>query len=261
MNATRALREAMAVGARTATSSRSLLVATGALYAFVTVALGTLWRVGAQAAGGEVGGYGPDALFWYIAVAELCIVPVDMQAIERTGDAIASGGITPERLRPLPPLALRVARQYGHTLATALACLPVALTLGLVATGAPPAATGVLLALLCLPLALLLNVLGQHAFAAVAFWVRDTRGTWFLYQKLVFVLGGMVLPLQVLPGPIERIAHVLPFSAMAYVPARLASGHVEPLLVGRQLLALAGVAGVAAWLWRAGDRRLQEVGE
>jgi ABC-type uncharacterized transport system permease subunit len=47
---------------------------------------------------------------------------------------------------------------------------------------------------------------------------------------------------------------------MAYVPARLASGHVEPRLLGEQLAWLAVLAVVAAAAFRAGERRLQVVG-
>ena len=74
------------------------------------------------------------------------------------------------------------------------------------------------------------NVAAQHAVAAVAFWLRDIRATWYLYQKVIFIVGGMLIPLEVLPDGVEAVARALPFMAMAYVPARLASGHLEPAL-------------------------------
>jgi ABC-2 type transport system permease protein len=109
-------------------------------------------------------------------------------------------------------------------------------------------------------LAIKSNVVAQHAFAAVSFWIRDARSTWFIYQKLVFVVGGMLLPLEVLPHTLATIAKVLPFMAMAYAPARLASGHFEPWLLLVQVGWITVLAGVAAVVFRAGEQRLQVVG-
>jgi ABC-2 type transport system permease protein len=100
----------------------------------------------------------------------------------------------------------------------------------------------------------------QHAFAAAAFWIDDAKSTWFLYQKLVFVLGGMLLPLEVLPGPMEAVARWSPLASMAYAPARLASGHLEPHLLLVQLAWLGAAAWTAHAAFAAGERRLQVVG-
>jgi ABC-2 type transport system permease protein len=109
-------------------------------------------------------------------------------------------------------------------------------------------------------LAITCNIIAQHAFAGSAFWLRNAGSAWYLYQKLVFVLGGMILPLQVLPSALEHTAMLLPFMAMAYAPSRLASGHVEPWLLLVQVGWL-GVLGLAAQsAFGRGERRLQVVG-
>lgn len=126
--------------------------------------------------------------------------------------------------------------------------------------GAAPSWPAFVLALPAIFLGVLINVVAQHAFAAIAFWIRDARTTWFLYQKLVFIFGGMLLPLQVLPAALRTLAFALPFSAMAYVPARLASGHFEPWLLLVQLAWLGIVVVVARLVFSIGERRLQVVG-
>ena len=80
----------------------------------------------------------------------------------------------------------------------------------------------------------------------------------FLYQKLIFVLGGMLLPLEVLPPTLETIARWLPFSAMAYIPARLASGHFEPHLLLIQVGWLVALGLATKFVFEAGQRRLLE---
>ena len=111
-----------------------------------------------------------------------------------------------------------------------------------------------------LALAITANLALQYILAGTAFWLRDTRAMWFLYQKLVFILGGMLLPLEVLPGVLRDAAFHLPFLAMAYAPARLASGHFEPSL----LLVQAGwrvvMVAAAAAVFSLGQRRVQVVG-
>jgi ABC-2 type transport system permease protein len=72
--------------------------------------------------------------------------------------------------------------------------------------GARPARAGALLALPSCALAVAANLAAQHALAGTAFWLSDAKATWFLYQKLVFLLGGMLLPLQLFPAWLERVA-------------------------------------------------------
>ena len=104
------------------------------------------------------------------------------------------------------------------------------------------------------------SMAAQHAVAAIAFWLRDVRSTWYLFQKAVFILGGMLIPLEVLPEEVARVARVLPFAAMAYVPGRLAAGHFEPELLVLQLGWIVVLGTVALVVFAAGERRLQAVG-
>jgi ABC-2 type transport system permease protein len=134
---------------------------------------------------------------------------------------------------------------------------------GLLATvvaGGPPRPATLVLAAPSLVLAITANLLAQHVVAAVAFWIRDAGSVWFLYMKAVFILGGMIIPLELLPDGVQRAAMLLPFRAMAYVPARLAAGHWEPELFVEQLFWIAVLGTLATLAFRAGERRLQVVG-
>jgi hypothetical protein len=108
------------------------------------------------------------------------------------------------------------------------ACAVVGAIVAFLTAGPPPQAAALALAAPSLVLAVTCNIVAQHAFAGIAFWLRDAGSAWFLYQKLVFVLGGMLIPLEALPGWLEGTASVLPFRAMSYASARLAAGHLEP---------------------------------
>ncbi len=253
-----------AVVARTAVlrvvSERSGMAVTLGFYVLVVAVLAGLWRVAVDANGGAVADYGTIAITWYIAVTEATTVSLTTRLIADAGRDIGSGAVAVELLRPASVLAVRVSSELGRCLPRLAACSVVGAIVALVTAGPPPRATALALAAPSLVLAVACNVVAQHAFAAIAFWLRDAGSAWFLYQKLVFVLGGMLIPLEALPGWLERTASVLPFRAMSYAPARLAAGHLEPTLLLQQLGWLVVLVGIAGAVFRTGERRLQVVG-
>jgi ABC-2 type transport system permease protein len=180
--------------------------------------------------------------------------------IDDIAEDIVSGAIATELLRPVSALSVRMASEVGTVLPKLAVCVVSGGLLARLAGGPPPNTAALALAVPALLMAVTIDLLGQHAFAAIAFWVRDARSAWFLYHKLVFVLGGMLLPLEILPGPLAAVAKCLPFMAMAYAPARLAAGHFEPWLLLVQLAWGIALGAAAVWLFAAGERRLQVVG-
>lgn len=256
----RALVVTARVAARQSLADRGGLMFTAFLYLAVTAALGSLWRGAALANGGDVAGYTGVALTWYIATSEAATISLNARLIEQFGEDVASGGIAVELLRPASVVGLRVAAELGRAVPRLGVCAVVGLVLSRLAAGPAPHLTALALAVPALLLAITCNVIAMHTFAAAAFWLRETRSTWFLYQKFVFVLGGMLLPLEVLPDAMAAVAWALPFTAMAYVPARLAAGHFEPELLLVQAGWLVVLWALAAWVYASGERRLQVVG-
>jgi ABC-2 type transport system permease protein len=254
----RVVRCAIGVAAARSASDRSGLAFSGAFYLMVTAVLSSLWA--AAAGDGAVAGYTAVALAWYVATSEAATIPLNFRMIEDVGDDIGSGAVATELLRPASVVGVRIATEVGRMLPKLAVCATVGVAFTVGVHGRPPDGGALALAAPALVLALTLNVVVQHAFAAAAFWIDDAKSTWFLYQKLVFVLGGMLLPLEVLPGPMEAVARWSPLASMAYAPARLASGHLEPHLLLVQLAWLGAAAWTAHAAFAAGERRLQVVG-
>ena len=126
--------------------------------------------------------------------------------------------------------------------------------------GPTSAGSGSLLAIPSAVLAVGANLAAQHAFAGAAFWLNDAKAAWFLYLKFVFLLGGMLMPLQLFPVWLERVSWLLPFWTMAYAPARLASGHLDVWLFGAQAAWLVALFGISGAIFAAGERRLEVAG-
>lgn len=255
----RATRTAASTAVSRALAERGGLAVTGLFYLVIVAVLSGLWRVATRGQGPIVG-YSGTALTWYIAMAEVGTVSVGGRLMEETGDAIGSGDIAVELLRPVAPLACRLGREYGRALPRVVLLTALGAALSLITVGAPQRWATMPLVALSVLLAVACNVTAQHLFAASAFWLRDAGTAWFLYQKLILVAGGILIPLQVLPPWLRIVADVLPFRAMGYAQGRLAAGFLDPWLLVHQLAWLTGLVGLSAVAFTIGERRLQVLG-
>jgi ABC-2 type transport system permease protein len=192
--------------------------------AFFTVILGvfsSLWT-----AAGEAGlPLGADAkqLLWYLAVTEWIAlstpqIHLDIQETIRGGDVVYRLG--------------RPASFVLGELATGLGLLAVRLpVLGLTAfvcaswlTGwvPPPAALAVVLPFGIVAAVILTSL---HVWIGLlAFWLQDVSPVYWVCQKLLFVLGGMMLPLHLYPVAVQRLAALTPFSVLLAAPASFVMG-------------------------------------
>jgi ABC-2 type transport system permease protein len=256
----RALVVAAAVSMRRTIASPGALLTGGVTYLIMVLVLSALWRAAAGANDGEVAGYTAVALTWYIAATEASTMSLNPRLIDETGGAITSGAIDVELARPVPVLWVRVASEVGRVLPKLVMLTALGTIASVVLSGGVPEADALLLALPALVLAVTCNLVLQHAYAGAAFWTRDTATAWFIHQKLVMILGGLLIPLEALPDGVQHVAMALPFSAMAYVPGRVASGHFEPWLLLVQVGWIVVVVAIAAAVFRSGERRIQSVG-
>lgn len=244
------------IASRDVLAQPSTLLTTAVFDLMVTAILAALWTAAVDAHGGPIAGYRTAALVWYVACSEAATVALPMRLIETIGDDIVDDRYALELLRPTRPVAVRTARELGAMAPRLAVCVVVGATVAAVVAGAPPDALALAIALPSLLLAVATNIVAQHVFAAAAFWLHDAKSTWFLYQKLVFVLGGMLIPLELLPNWVHDTARLLPFAAMAYAPARVASGHIELDLIGTQLAWLVALTIVAVAVYGRGERHL-----
>jgi ABC-2 type transport system permease protein len=87
--------------------------------------------------------------------------------------------------------------------------------------GPPPSLLGWSMALITMIGAWILHFCMMALIGLAAFVVEETNSFELIYQKFVFVLGGMMLPLDLFPQWLQEIVRLLPFPYMMYAPARL----------------------------------------
>lgn len=163
----------------------------------------------------------------------------------RLADAVRSGGVAVDLLRPLDPWGWWYARAIASFAApTALRSAPLlalALALGWLS---PPASAG---ALGLFGVAIVLSCLVAAAFAVLlaltAFWTIATDGIAALAPPLVWLLSGMILPLPLWPEAAQPLITLLPFRAIFDTPLRLWSGDLAGgaalAAIGHQLVWIA----------------------
>lgn len=248
---------AVSSGFRRVVADPAEMLARACFYAVIIGVLTSLWRAAAAANGGDVAGYGAYAITWYLVFSEAAVNGIKFRMIEQVGTDIGSGAFTTEMLRPVRAVTFRIAGELGDGIVRLSTMLVTGTLLGLLIAGPPARATSFALALASAFLALACNVSAQYAFAAMAFWQSEAKGAWFLYQKLVFILGGMLLPLEIFPAWLESAARIAPFWTMSYAPARLAAGFEEPALLAGQLAWFVVLFAAAVAAFSAGERHLQ----
>jgi ABC-2 type transport system permease protein len=244
---------------RTLRTPSDLAVRIG-FFGIILVVMNALWGAAARAHGGSIEGYTRASLLWYVFAAQTAVLGVRPRSVEEIGDEIGSGAIAVQMLRPVSVVALRMAIDLGEACARLAGAFVagVAITWGF--AGAPPSGRALALAAPAVLLATFANIASTHAFGGIAFWLLDAKASWFFFQKLVFLPGGMLIPLELLPHPLEVASRLLPFATMAYVPGRIAAGHADPLLLVWQAGWLAALLAMAVAVFAAGERRLQVTG-
>lgn len=170
---------------------------------------------------GSMEGYTVNRLVWYYVAAELVILSKS-DVFQSLNDEIRGGGIAYKLNKPYNFVLYQLSDGIGQMSVRLLMNLPVGLLMGFLFVGRLEGFSWLSLPaiILSVVLGILLNFFMDALIGMTAFWTEDNTAFFWIAQKLAFMLG-LFLPLEFLPGTIREIALVLPFSYIAYAPARL----------------------------------------
>lgn len=226
-------------------------VATSGCLALYLLLLGIFWELWQATPVAEIGRADIDAphLLWYMIVTESIAIGVasPYRAVEAD---IHSGRIAAGLMRPIPYFWLTLAECIGFTGYRVLVLALCGSMAGLALTGGvvvPPAAAPAILVSTALACAIALLCQLQIGYAAA--WMGSAAPLFWIWQKLTFVLGGLILPLSLYPPPFRAIAAATPFSAMLFAPGSLVfamSPAAVATIIARQMFWLA-VVGMASF--------------
>jgi ABC-2 type transport system permease protein len=256
-----ALRAFVALGWRQAKADRAGSLGRLALYVLILMIFWALWRATPLH---ELGRANVDAtrLLWYMVVTECLVIAVGFpyRAVERD---IQSGEIAAALTRPVPYATAILAEWTGAACYRLLVLGAGGLAAGLWFTGtiAIPLALAPLI-LLSTAGAILLMLLFHLQLGYAAAWVGTPAPLFWIWQKLAFILGGLMIPLSLYPQPFGAIAALTPFAAL-FAPATFILGATPRTIATTLALQLLWLLAVAFMTWlvqRAAAARFAERG-
>lgn len=103
--------------------------------------------------------------------------------------------------------------------------------------------------LLIFALAILVDFCMLSSIGLLAFVTEDTGSFRLIYQKITFIMGGLLIPLDFLPAELQRIARFLPFQLTTYAPAKLFVAFSWEQFGQLLLTGLIWLAILGAFLW------------
>jgi ABC-2 type transport system permease protein len=220
---------------------------------FFAVILGvfsSLWRAVGDA--GMPVAADPNALVWYLAATEWILLSAPPLHIE-IQEAIRRGDVVCQLGRPASYVLAELAAGLGLVVARAplLGLTAFLCAFAFTAWTPPLGAIAIVLPFGLLACALITAL--HLLIGLLAFWLQDVSPVYWVWQKLMFVLGGLMLPVALYPDFIQRVAAFTPFPALLAGPASflLQNGIVTPGALARDLVIWWGATGLAVyWIFR-----------
>lgn len=181
-----------------------------------------LWTAVYESQGAEViAGLTLADTIWYFLIAEM-IELGKFRHDQRISEEVKDGSIAYTLSRPYNYLAYHFFNGLGESVVKMVLIFFLGMPIVLLNAGLPSLTLQSLPAiLLVLFLALVLDFCMASSIGLLAFVTEDTFSFRLIYQKLMFILGGLLIPLDFLPAWLQRIARLLPFSQVTYAPAKL----------------------------------------
>jgi ABC-2 type transport system permease protein len=218
-----------------------------------------LWRVTFESIGAEqIAGLTVQDTLWYFLLAEVIVLSRPRLA-QSIALAVRDGSVAYLLNKPYDFLLYQCSIGLGDTALRLVANLLAGGVMVWLLAGPPPAPQAWPLVLVTMLLAWLIDFCITAMIGLTAFVVEEVRAFEWIYQKLMFLLGGLLIPLDFYPIWLQSLAKAAPFAYTVYGPARF---FVEPTwarfgeLVLGQFVWLALLAGLLTLFYRRGLSQL-----
>lgn len=207
--------------------------------------------------------YTPAAITQYIALnqATMWFTQFGIRVHTRIRDAVRSGNVATELLRPVSFFAYRVSFEYG-SMAYGLLFrgVPVAAMLAHFGFYVPRNPVTWAWTAISLALGAYIAIVELYLVGVASFWTTEIRAASWVVATLNLTMGGGSMPLEVLPRPAYLVARWSPFACLTYNPARIYLELSGPSLV-LPAVAWSCILSLAAhWATRAARSHLEVQG-
>jgi ABC-2 type transport system permease protein len=204
-----------------------------------------LWKAAATKIG--VIDLNPEQLLWYIALNEWVLIAIPDIQIDIEQD-LRSGKLAYLLPRPISYLTATFFQGLGTLCVNLLALGLIAFLFTWWRIGSFPFSIAGLAVIMILGISAgTLGVIFQMLIGISAFWLKEVSPFNWIWEKLLFALGGLILPLTIYPLWIQKIAYCTPFPAILSQRSALAIDfNLEQVLLVTNSLVFWGIVGVSS---------------
>lgn len=207
----------------------------------------------------SVSGYTFPEMIWYFMFAEVIVLSHPHVQL-RIDLEVKQGNIAYALTKPYSYVIYHYFFYLSEVLVRTLVNLVIGCTMVGLLVGQPPfRAESIPYLAICLLFSSAIDFCISMGIGLLAFWIEDTRSVQFIYQKLLFILGGMLLPIEVFPTFVQRLAYYLPLRFIVHGPARMFVKfdlNQWTWLATSQLLWLVALGTILTGLYRKGVKNL-----
>ncbi len=208
-----------------------------------------------------LGGLSLQQTLNYIMLAQVFLPVVAYSLVFRMGQLLADGQFAMELLRPVDVQFRYYLEGFGFLVLDLLLKIPLALFAWLafgLELPRDPTVWGAFVITLALGHAIFF--LFDWVFTCLAFYTTESWGLSMVHFGIASFFSGALVPLDLMPGWLERLALSLPFAQGLYVPVALLAG-ITPLADAPrtwliQLLWIAGLLLVSRLTFRVSVRKI-----
>jgi ABC-2 type transport system permease protein len=172
--------------------------------------------------GGEISGYSFRQMIWYFCTTEFIAMSMGGGIFHQMGQDIKNGSIAYQLGRPYSYIWYQFSNTMGTVAVRLVMFAALAGVIGTLLVGPPGFVTpvSVLFFVLTVPLALTVQFFVLVSIGLTAFFTEENRPFFFIYSKLVLVLGTF-LPIEFFPGWLQNILRYMPFSLVTWGSAKM----------------------------------------
>jgi ABC-2 type transport system permease protein len=236
-------------------------IAKNIFFVFIMFIYLMLWTAIYSKKGGDsLGGLTLNGMIWYLVVTELVTLSRS-NVFNQINEDVKGGAIAYQLNKPYSYILYCLSTSVGDIAVKLFTNSIAGIAVGLVFVGALEGFKLISLPFIILSLVAgcLLHFLIYMCLALTSFWIEENSAFFWIYSKLVFTLGGMLLPIDMFPLWLQKISAYLPFAYVTYTPARLTvdfsvSRFIQGFSI--QLLYIAVFAIISALVYRRGVRNV-----
>lgn len=199
-------------------------------FIFIIYIMLMLWENIFSQKGSSIAGFTLNQMIWYLIVTEM-ITLSRSNVFQEVSRDVKNGNIAYMLNKPYNYIWYSFFNSLGEISVKLLMNLIIGIIIGFIYVG--PLINFNILSLPLIAISLILGVLINFfiyiSLSLTSFWLEENSAFFWIYSKLIFTLGGMLIPIDMFPDWLEKMVKYLPFAYVTYAPAKLAVNYSSSL--------------------------------